>query len=321
MSTVLRRILASLVAVFALAAHAQEFPSRPIRIVVPTSVATTSDLTARFIADQLGRELGVSVVVDNRTGSNGILAVSNFLAAPADGHTLLLTYSGLYANAALYKSVPYDPIRDFRILVGLNQVLLALVAAPNFPAATVRQLVDYARDRPNEVTYASASVGSSTHLGPELLAGRAGVKLRHIPYKSGAQAVADVAGGHVNIAMTAVPTAAPLVLSGKLKALAVTGSHRSALLPDVPTLQESGIPNAQITSRQALVAHAAIPEAAAAKLTAVVSKILATPEYARFLATNGIEKELVPPEAYSKSGPEELRLWTEMVILSGAKFD
>lgn len=321
MSTVLRRILASLVAVFALAAHAQEFPSRPIRIVVPTSVATTSDLTARFIADQLGRELGVSVVVDNRTGSNGILAVSNFLAAPADGHTLLLTYSGLYANAALYKSVPYDPIRDFRILVGLNQVLLALVAAPNFPAATVRQLVDYARDRPNEVTYASASVGSSTHLGPELLAGRAGVKLRHIPYKSGAQAVADVAGGHVNIAMTAVPTAAPLVLSGKLKALAVTGSHRSALLPDVPTLQESGIPNAQITSRQALVAHAAIPEAAAAKLTAVVSKILATPEYARFLATNGIEKELVPPEAYSKSGPEELRLWTEMVVLSGAKFD
>lgn len=244
MSTVLRRILASLVAVFALAAHAQEFPSRPIRIVVPTSVATTSDLTARFIADQLGRELGVSVVVDNRTGSNGILAVSNFLAAPADGHTLLLTYSGLYANAALYKSVPYDPIRDFRILVGLNQVLLALVAAPNFPAATVRQLVDYARDRPNEVTYASASVGSSTHLGPELLAGRAGVKLRHIPYKSGAQAVADVAGGHVNIAMTAVPTAAPLVLSGKLKALAVTGSHRSALLPDVPTLQESGVSGA-----------------------------------------------------------------------------
>ena len=321
MSTVLRRILASLVAVFALAAHAQEFPSRPIRIVVPTSGSTTSDLTARFIAEQLGRELGVSVVVDNRTGSNGILAVSNFLAAPADGHTLLLTYSGLYANAALYKSVPYDPIRDFRILVGLNQVLLALVAAPNFPAATVRQLVDYARDRPNEVTYASASVGSSTHLGPELLAGRAGVKLRHIPYKSGAQAVADVAGGHVNIAMTAVPTAAPLVLSGKLKALAVTGSHRSALLPDVPTLQESGIPNAQITSRQALVAHAAIPEAAAAKLTAVVSKILATPEYARFLATNGIEKELMPPEAYSKSGPEELRLWTEMVVLSGAKFD
>ena len=321
MSMFFRRIVVSLLTLVALATHAQEFPSRPIRIIVPTSVATTSDLTARFIADQMGRELGVSVVVDNRTGSNGILAVTNFLAAPADGHTLLLTYSGIYANAALYKSVPYDPVKDFRILAGLNQVLLALVAAPNFPPSSVRQLVDYARERPNEVTYASASVGSSTHLGPELLAGRAGVKLRHIPYKSGAQAVADVAGGHVNIAMTAVPTAAPLVLAGKLKALAVTGAHRSGLLPDVPTLQESGIANAQITSRQALVAPAGTPDAAAARLTAVVSKILATPEYARFLAANGIEKELVPPEQYARTGPEELRRWTEMVVLSGAKFD
>lgn len=321
MNLVFHRIFAALVTLLALAATAQDFPSRPIRIVVPTSVATTSDLTARFIADQMARELNVSVVVDNRTGSNGILAVTNFLAAPADGHTLLLTYSGIYANAALYKSVPYDPVRDFRILAGLNQVLLALVAAPNFSPASVRQLVDYAKDRPNEVTYASASVGSSTHLGPELLAGRAGIKLRHIPYKSGAQAVADVAGGHVNIAMTAVPTAAPLVAAGKLKALAVTGSHRSSLLPDVPTLQESGIQNAEISSRQALVAPAAIPEAAAARLTAVISKILATPEYARFLAANGIERELVPPEAYARTGPEELRRWTEMVVLSGAKFD
>lgn len=318
---VFRQVLAALMTLLALAANAQDFPSKPIRIVVPTSVATTSDLTARFLADQMGRELGVSVVVDNRSGSNGILAVSSFLAAPADGHTLLLTYSGIYANAALYKSVPYDPVRDFRILAGLNQVLLALVAAPNFPPATVGQLVEHARERPNEVTYASASVGSSTHLGPELLASRAGVKLRHIPYKSGAQAVVDVAGGHVHIAMTAVPTAAPLVLSGKLKALAVTGAHRSALLPDVPTLQESGIQNAEITSRQALVAHAGIPEAAAARLTAVVARILATPEYARFLAANGIEKEPLPPQVYAKTGPEELRRWTEMVVLSGAKFD
>ena len=321
MSMVFQRIFASLVTLVALAVHAQDFPSKPIRIVVPTSVATTSDLTARFIAEQMGRELNVSVVVDNRTGSNGILAVTNFLAAPADGHTLLLTYSGLYANAALYKNVPYDPVKDFRILVGLNQVLLALVAAPNFAPGSVRQLVDYARDRPNEVTYASASIGSSTHLGPELLASRAGIKLRHIPYKSGAQAVADVAGGHVNIAMTALPTAAPLVAAGKLKALAVTGAHRSSLLPEVPTLQESGIPNAEITSKQAVVAHAAIPEAAAARLTAVISKILATPEYARFLAANGIEKEPMPPELYSKIGPDELKRWTEMVGLSGAKFD
>ncbi|MGE0799424.1 MAG: Bug family tripartite tricarboxylate transporter substrate binding protein [Lautropia sp.] len=317
----LLRIATGLLTLLALNAGAQEFPSRPIRIVVPTSVSTTSDLTARFLADQMARELGVGIVVENRAGSNGILAVTSFLAAPADGYTLLLTYSGIYANAALYKSVPYDPVKDFRILAGLNQVLLALVARPSFPPSDVPQLVRYARERPGDVTYASASVGSSTHLGPELLAGRAGVKLRHIPYKSGAQAVADVAGGHVDIAMTAVPTAAPLVATGKLKALAVTGGQRSALLPDVPTLQESGIPNAEITSRQALVVQAGVPEAVAAKLTATVSKILQMPAYAQFLAANGIEREPMPPEAYARTGAEELKRWTEMVALSGAKLE
>ena len=317
----LHRLLAGLLAWLALAAHAKEFPSRPNRIVVPASFATTPDLTARFLAEQMSRALGVSVVVDNRTGGNGILAVTNLRASPPDGHTLLPTDCGIYPNAALYESVPYDPVKDLRILGGLNQVLPALVVAPAFAPSTVKQLVDHARDRPVEVTYASASVGSSTHLGPELLAGRAGVELRHIPYKSGAQAVTDVAAGHVSIAMTAVPTAAPLVAAGKPKAFAVTGSHRSALLPDMPTLQESGIANAQITSRQALVAPAGIPEATAAGLTAVVSRILATPEYARLLAANGIEKELVPPDAYAKTGAKELRRWIGMVALSGAKFD
>jgi len=130
-----------------------------------------------------------------------------------------------------------------------------------------------------------------------------------------------VAAGHVDIAMTAVPTAAPLVAAGKLKALAVTGPHRSALLPDVPTLLESGVSGAEVTSRQAIVATADIPDSVAAKLTAVISKILNTPDYARFLAVNGIEKEPLPPEAYSKIGADELKRWTEMVNISGANFD
>jgi tripartite-type tricarboxylate transporter receptor subunit TctC len=314
-------LIAGLLALFTVGVRAQDFPSRPITLIVPTSAATTSDLTARFIAEQLSRELKVGVIVDNKTGNNGILAVTSFLAAPADGHTLLVTYSGLYANAALYKRVPYDPVKDFRILLGLNEVFLALVASPAFEPGTVKQLVDYARERPNQVTYASASVGSSTHLGPELLANRTGMQLRHIPYKGGAQAIADVAGGHVNIAMTAVPTAAPLIASGKLKALAVTGPFRSSLLPDVPTLKESGVPSVEITSKQAIVAPVGIPEAVAAKLTAIISRIIATPEYAKFLAANGIEKELMPPAVYSTIGAEELKKWTEMVGLSGAKLD
>ncbi|MBL8383615.1 MAG: tripartite tricarboxylate transporter substrate binding protein [Burkholderiales bacterium] len=316
-----RRVVAAALAILCAAVCAQDFPNKPIRIIVPTSVATTSDLTARFVAEEMAREFGVNVVVDNRAGANGIVGITQFLAAPPDGHTLLVTYSGLYANPALYKSVPYDPVRDFRILAGLNQVLLALVAAPTFNVASVRQLIDYAKERPGEVTYASAGAGSSTHLGPELLASRAGIRLRHVSYKGGAQAIADTAGGHVQIAMTALPTALPLVAGGKLKALAVTGSFRSGVMPDVPTLAEAGIGGAEITSKQAMVAPAGIPEAIAARLTASLSRIVRTPQYARMLEASGVEKEPLAPEAYSKIGAEELRRWTEMVRLSGAKFD
>lgn len=316
-----RRAFVTAAALTAGLAAGQDFPARPIRIVVPTSVATTSDLTARFLADQLARELKVSVVVDNKTGSNGILGVSSFLAAPSDGHTLLLTFSGLYANAALYKSVPYDPVKDFRILTGVNQVFLVLVAAPSFPANNIRQLVELAQAKPGTLTYASASVGSSTHLGPELLANRTGVRFRHIPYKGGAQAIADVAGGHVDVAMTALPTALPLIASGKLKALAVTGSHRSAMLPQVPTLAESGVANAEVTSKQAIVVHPGVADSIAERLTRLLVRTMATSDYEKFLAANGIEREHMPAEAYSRIGAEELRKWTEMVALSGARFD
>ncbi len=321
MCLLLKRAVASTLVVLGLTVQAQEFPTRPVRIIVPTSVATTSDLAARFIAERMSRELNVSVIVENRPGANGILGVTEFLAAPHDGHTLLLTNSSLYANPALYKKLPYDPVKDFRILLGVNQVFLILVASPSFNVQSVKQLVEYAKEKSHLVTFASASVGSATHTGPELFASRANIKLRHVPYKGGAQAISDVAAGHVDIAMTAVPTAAPLVAAGKLKALAVTGPHRSALLPDVPTLLESGISGAEVTSRQAIVAAADIPESVAAKLTAVISKILNTPDYARFLAANGIEKEPLPPEAYSKIGADELKRWTEMVNISGAKFD
>lgn len=314
----LRRFLAASLALACLGALAQEFPSKTIRIIVPTFTGTASDVTGRFIADQMAKELKVGVVIDNKSGANGILAVSQFLAAPPDGYTLLLSASGLYANAALYKNLAYDPVKDFRIVAGINEVFFVLVASPTLPVDSVKELVEYAKERPEDVTYASASVGSSTHLGPELFASRAGIKLRHIPYKGGAQAITDTAGGQVNIAMTAVPTAASVVVAGKLKALAVTGSKRPILMPNLPTLAESGIAGAEITSKQGIVAPAGIPEAAAAKLTATITRIVNTPEYAKFLESQGVEKETLPTDVYAKSGPDELKRWTEMVKISDA---
>jgi len=318
-----RSILAALLStgLAPLVARAQEIPARGLRIIVPTSTGTASDLTSRFIGDQLTKDLGVPVFVDNKPGANGILAVQQFLAAPPDGTTLLLTASGLYANAALYKNLPYDPVRDFKLLAPVNEALFVLVASPGFGPSNVAQLVEYARARPGAVTYASASVGSSTHLGPELFAARAGIQLRHIPYKGGAQAITDTASGQVDLSMTAVPTAAPLIKAGRLKALAVTGARRSNLLPDTPTLAEAGVNGAEISSRQALAVHSATPPAMAARLTAAITRVTGSPEYARFLESRGLEKEIMSPEAYAATGPGELRRWAEMVRISGAKFD
>jgi tripartite-type tricarboxylate transporter receptor subunit TctC len=299
-------------------AQAQSFPSQGLRIIVPTSTATASDLTARFLADELAKEFGVAAVVENKSGANGILAVQHMMSLPADGHTMLISASGLYANPALYKNMPYDPVRDWRIVAPVNETQFILVGAPNFAPNNVRELVELAKAKPDEVTYGSASVGSSTHLGPELMAARAGIKLRHIPYKGGAQAIADTAGGQVNIAMTAIPTAAPLVKSGKLKALAVTGTRRSPLLPDVPTLAESGVTGAEITSKQAIVVRAGTPDAVVNRLAAAIVRITATPEYAKFLEQRGLDKEPIPFDEYVRSGPEQLRQWTEMVRISGA---
>ncbi|RCW68607.1 Bug family tripartite tricarboxylate transporter substrate binding protein [Pseudorhodoferax soli] len=314
-----KRLLVALVACAAGTSFAQHYPEKAIRLLVPTSTGTASDLTARFVSEELGKMLGVAVAVDNRAGANGVLATQTLLGAPADGHTLMVMASGLYANPALYKNLTYDPGRDQTIVAPLNQAYFALVAGPSFDVTSVKELVERAKKQPGEVTYGSASVGSSTHLAPELFALRAGITLRHIPYKGGAQAITDTAGGQVNIAMTAVPTAIPLITAGKLKALAVSAANRSALLPDVPTFAESGIRGAEFVSRQSIVVRTGTPEAVVTKLRQAILKITSTAEYARFLSAQGLEKETAPLDAYLKSGPEETVRWAEMVRISGVK--
>jgi tripartite-type tricarboxylate transporter receptor subunit TctC len=315
-----QRFLVALLATAACAAFAQDhYPDKPIRLIVPTSTGTASDLTARYVSEELGKALGTSIVVDNRTGANGVLATQQLLGAPADGYTMMVMASGLYANPALYKNVTYDPGRDQTIVAPLNQAFFVLVAAPNYEVANVKDVVERAKKQPGEVTYASASVGSSTHFAPELFAQRAGIKLRHIPYKGGAQAITDTAGGQVNIAMTAVPTAVPLIRAGKLKALAVSAPNRSSLLQDVPTFAESGVNGAEFVSKQSIVVRTGTPQAIVTKLRQALVKVTASPEYARFLLAQGLEKETTALDDYVKTGPEETVRWAEMVRMSGVK--
>jgi tripartite-type tricarboxylate transporter receptor subunit TctC len=314
-------LLAACLAALAFCATAQDFPARPVKIVAPTAPGTGTDLTARFLADRLSREWSQGVVVENKVGANGIVGAEYVAKAPADGYTLLMGLSGLFVNKSLYRSIPYDPVKDFRVLLGVNDLYLALVVPTNSPFKTIEELVDFAGKNPGRVTYGSAGSGSTTHLGPALLGSMANVQFRHIPYKGGAQAITDTISGQVDFAFTAIATAAPQLASGRLRALAVSGAHRSKGLPNVPTVAEGGLAGFNVSSKTFLAAPAGLPDAVAQKITATVAKIIATPDYQKFLEAQGFEPETRNPAQYQAVPTEEVKHWAEIVRISGAKAD
>ncbi|MCC2675054.1 MAG: hypothetical protein K0R58_2001 [Ramlibacter sp.] len=318
---ILQSVIAACVAALSFSVAAQDFPSRPVKIIAPTAPGTGTDVTARFLADRLSREWGQGVVVENKVGANGIVGADFVAKAPADGYTLLMGLSGLFVNKSLYRSTPYDPVKDFRVLLGVNDLYLALVVPANSPYKTVKDLIDHAAKNPGKVNYGSAGSGSTTHLGPALLGSMANVQFTHVPYKGGAQAITDTISGQVDFAFTAIATAAPQLAGGRLRALAVSGAQRSKGLPNVPTLAESGVPGFNVSSKTFLAAPAGLPEDVAQKITATVSKIIATPEYQKFLEAQGFEAETRTPAQYQAVAAEEVKHWAEIVRISGAKAD
>lgn len=318
----LRTLFTAVLAASAAASHAQaDYPSRPVKLIAPTAPGTGTDATARFFADRLSKEWNQGVVVENKVGANGILGADAVAKSPADGYTLLMGLSALYVNKSLYKSMPFDPVKDFRVLSGVNDLYLALVVPASSPFQNVKDLVDAAAAKPGKVSYGSAGSGSTTHLGPALLGSMANVQLMHVPYKGGAQAITDTISGQVDFAMTAIATAAPQIASGRLRALAVSGSHRAKSLPNVPSLEEAGFKGYNVSSKTFLAAPAGLPDAVADKINAAVAKIVRSPEYQKFLEAQGFEPETQSPAAYQANGPREVARWAEIVRISGAKAD
>lgn len=318
---VLRNLTAIVLAVSAFSVAAQEFPSRTVKIIVPTAIGTGTDVTGRFLADRLSREWPAGVVVENKIGANGILAAESVAKSPADGYTLMMGLSAMYVNKSLYKSLPFDPVKDFRVLLGVNDLFLALIVPANSPFKTVQDLVAYAKANPGKVTYGSGGSGSTTHLGPALLASMAGVQLVHVPYKGAAQALTDTMSGQVDFAFTAIATALPPVKAGRLRALAVSGMRRSTSMPDVPTMNEMGFTGFSVLSKTFVAAPAGLPDPIAEKITAAVTKIIMSADYQTFLANQGFEAETLSPQAYQRVAEEEIKHWAELVRISGAKVD
>lgn len=316
-----RPVLAAVLVSLAFTAAAQDYPTRPVKIIAPTASGTGTDATARFFAERLAKEWNVGVVVENKVGANGILGADAVAKSPADGYTLLMGLAALYVNKSLYKSLPFDPVKDFRVLLGVNDLYLALVVPANSPVKSLKDLVDHAALHPGKVSYASAGSGSTTHLGPALFGSMAKVELQHIPYKGGAQAITDTISGQVDFAMTAIATAAPQIAAGRLRPLAVSGLQRSRSLPNVPTLNENGFGGFNVSSKTFFAAPAGTPDAVAEKIIATVGRIIRTPEYQKFLEAQGFEPEMTAPAAYQTKAADEVRHWAEIVRISGAKAD
>ncbi|MGY8558967.1 tripartite tricarboxylate transporter substrate binding protein [Paracidovorax citrulli] len=303
-------------------AAAQAFPGKPITIIVPFAAGGTTDILARIIAQGMGAELGQSVVVDNRAGAGGNIGGQVAARAPADGYTLFMGTVGTHAiNAALYRKMPFDPVKDFAPLTRVANVPNLLVANPAQPFKTVQELIAYAKANPGKINFGSSGSGSSIHLSGELFKSMAKVDMQHVPYKGSAPAVTDLLGNQIAIMFDNMPSAIQHVRSGKLRAIAVTTARRSPELPDVPTIAEAGVPGYEATSWFGMFAPAATPAPVVAQLNATIVKVLAQPDIRKKLAEQGAEASGETPAQFADFIQKESVKWGKVVRESGASVD
>ena len=305
------------------AARADDYPSRPITLVVPYAAGGGNDVMARIVAEKMSRTLGATIVIENKGGAGGSIATRQVARAAPDGYTLGLSGTGTHAiNPTLYANVGYDPRKDFAP-VGLIATSALVVLVNNaVPAKTIPELIALARKEDGKLTYASAGVGSGIHLGAELFATMAGIKLTHIPYKGSAPALTDLIGGHVSIYFSSLPPALGLVKDGKVRALAVTGPQRSPLLPELPTVaQAAPLPGYEAVLHYGIVAPAGTPQPVIDKLAAAMRAALAEPDVRNKIAADGAEVQSMTPAEYAADIDREESTWSKVVKLSGAKVE
>ena len=317
MDALTRRGALAGLAALAFPLHAQAWPSKPIRIVVPYPPGGVSDLVARAIGEKLAAALGQPVVVENKAGAGTAIGARAVASAAPDGYTLLLgTVSSQAINPAMNK-VGYEPTKGFVAVSPVAAIPFVLVANPSVPARSVADLIRMAKDNPGKVAYASAGLGTSNHLAGAMLASDAHVQLLHVPYKGSAPALNDVLGGRVPFMFDLIATSLPMLQAGKLKALAVTSRERSPLLPDVPTVIESGVPDYEVTAWFGVFAPAGTPPEVVNRLNADLTSVLRAPEMQKRLRELGAEPETASPEAYGRYVRSEADKWGSVVRTAG----
>ena len=299
-------------------AQVQDYPNRPITLVVPYAAGGGNDVMARIVGEKMSKTLGQQVVIDNRAGAGGALATRQVAKAAPDGYTLVIGGTGsLAVNPTLLPNVGYDVRKDFAPVGMIGSSAMIVIIHPTIPAKNIPELIALAKQEPGKYTYASAGVGSGIHLGAELFAYMGGIKLVHVPYKGTGPALTDLLGAHVSMYFSSLPSAIGLVKEGKVRALAVTGAKRSDVFPDVPTVAET-LPGFEAVLRYGIVAPAGTPRPIVDKLNAALRQALAEPDVIARMARDGTNSVSSTPEEYAADIDREERKWSEVVKRSGA---
>jgi tripartite-type tricarboxylate transporter receptor subunit TctC len=322
----MRRLVSALALVLASfaaglpAAHAQGYPSKPIRLICPFPPGGAVDIASRAIADALTKVTGQAVLVENKPGAGGNLGGEQAAKSPPDGYTLFMTTSGIQAiNPFLYQRMPFDPNKDLAPVIALVSLSNVLVAHPSVKPSTVKELIAAAKAEPGRITGASSGSGTSIHMSLEMFKHFTGTDILHVPYKGSAPAVADLIGGQVQIMFDNIPSALPHIRSGKLKAMATTGAKRAPALPDLPTVAEAGVPGYESGVWFGIVVPTGTPKDVIDKLNADTRKAMALPEFQKRMTDLGYELVGGSPAEMGEMIQAELKRWGPVVKASGAK--
>lgn len=309
-----RRALAAFLAALALdtSAYAQNYPERPVKLVVPYAPGGSADIAARLIGEQWGKALGGTIVIDNKAGAGGNIGVDNVAKAPADGYTIGLQTVSLAINPSLYK-MPYDTLKDLAPIGMVASSQHVLVVNNALPAKDVKELIAKAKAEPGKMTYGSAGPGSTFHMAAELFKAVAGVSIVHVPYRGGGPALVDTIAGQVDMSFPVLSAAQPQIQGGKLRALGVTGSKRSPLLPNVPTIAEAGLPNYAFETWFIVFAPAGTPAPIVAKLNESLNKALATPALSQRMTKEGFDPTPSTPAEARARVERELPMWAKLI--------
>jgi tripartite-type tricarboxylate transporter receptor subunit TctC len=315
MKSFARLLVVVAAALLAWTACAQEsYPSKPIRLIVPFPPGAGTDTVARYVAQKLGESMQASIVIDNKTGAGGAIGAAEAARAEADGYTLLFVAGPFTTVAASSKNPGYDPVKQFVPVAPIAAGPLAFVVGNDVPANTMREFISLAKQKPGTLNYGSAGTGSINHLALELLNARAGINIVHVPYRGIADATKDLLAGNIQAMTASIPATLPQVAAKKMKVLAVTGAKRIPQLPDVPSWQEEGVPNANVINYWGIVAPVGTPAAVVARLNAETRKILAQPDVRERLEREGAEIVSGPPERLGALIETDLASWKKLIV-------